>query len=178
MSVQSVVDEIIQKSIETGSEATTQLIGAVIFVLIAIGLFRVLKPRIDSVISSISENRRDEQLISVIVSILFYISLTTVFLLLLGFERIATALGTLSGLVVLVVSYALREALREIAAGIYLVHDEEFVEGNKITADNTTGEISEVGLRRARIEEKDGDVTILSNTKIETKWTHHRDEEE
>lgn len=177
MSAQGIVEEIIQKSIETGSEATTQLIGAVIFVLIALLLFRVSKPRISSYISYVSENRRDEQLISVIVNILFYFSIAVIFLLLLGFERIATALGTLSGLVVIVVSYALRETLREVAAGIYLVHDQEFVEGNKITADDTTGEVLEVGLRRTRIKEENGDVTIISNTKIEPKWTYHEKEE-
>lgn len=49
-------------------------------------------------------------------------------------------------------------------SGLYLIHDEKFVGGNKVTADGVTGSVVEVGIQRTRIEDQDNeDLTTISN---------------
>lgn len=58
----------------------------------------------------------------------------------------------------------MKEAVGEVVSGLYLIHDEKFVGGNKVTADGVTGSVVEVGIQRTRIEDEDNeDLTTISN---------------
>jgi small-conductance mechanosensitive channel len=105
----------------------------------------------------------------------FVIGLVT--LALLGFEQLATALGTASGFLALGITFGVRQALSEVIAGLYLIEDEEFVRGQRITTDSETGTIEHVGLRRTKLRSDESqDRTIISNDRIESKWKLHADD--
>jgi len=42
-----------------------------------------------------------------------------------------------------------------------------------VTADSTTGEVSEIGLRKTRLE-VDGNLQVVANRKVEDRWKQHR----
>lgn len=173
MAEQEIIERIVNKIIDASVDATPRVIVTLVFLIIALLFFRKFSSNIENIVSEISENKRDRKIISVITKCVIGLILTTVVLFMLGFQEVATVLGTLSGIIILASSYALKQAIRELVAGVYLIHDENFVSGNKVTASGVTGYVYEVGLRRTKIEEEDGDITTISNTKIEPKWTYH-----
>lgn len=62
-------------------------------------------------------------------------------------------------------------------AGVYLIKDEQFVRGRRITADSETGVIEHVGLRRTKLRSKDDQgLTVIANDRIESKWKLHPEE--
>lgn len=54
-----------------------------------------------------------------------------------------------------------------------LVNDEQFVEGRRVSTDDETGRIERIGLRRTMLRDDEGDLTVLSNARIEPRWTLH-----
>lgn len=174
MSEQEIVRTIVDQIIDASVNATPRLIGFLLSILISLLLFRRYSSKVDKIVSEISENKRDRKLFSVMTKLIMATFLITLSLYILGFEEVATVLGTLSGVIILASSYALKEAIRELVAGMYLIHDEDFVEGNKVSASGVKGYIVEVGLRRTKIKQEDDDVTTVSNAKIEPKWTYHK----
>lgn len=90
---------------------------------------------------------------------------------LLGFTGIASSLGTATGFVALGVAYALKDVIADTVAGIYLAQDKDFNPGDRVEVDSYTGKITEVGLRKTRLELENGDTRVLNNSDAEKKWT-------
>jgi len=176
MAEQKIVERVVNKIIDASINATPRFIVTLLFVIIAMLLLRKFYSNIEDIISEISENRRDKKLLSVIIKSVIGLVLITVALLMLGFQEVATVIGTLSGIIILASSYALKEAIRELVAGVYLIHDEKFVKGNKISSSGVTGRVHEVGLRRTKVREENNNITTISNSKIEPKWTYHKED--
>lgn len=104
----------------------------------------------------------------VVVFLWFGVALT--FLSIIGLDGIATALGTASGFLALGVSYALSSMIADSVAGIYLLRDPDFNEGDKITAGDMTGTVQAIELRKTRFE-VDGDTVVRANAEVEKRWT-------
>lgn len=98
-----------------------------------------------------------------------------VFLKVVGMGGVAASLGTAVGFVALGVSYALSDMLEDTVAGVYLLRDPDFNRGDRVTTDGTTGEVSDIGLRKSRLELDDGDRVVLANREVESRWTRRRD---
>lgn len=178
MNVSEFVQRIVDSIMETALESVPRLLGLLLFVASAIVAYKIIDKSVKSAVSRISENKRDEKIIYLFIRSLAFLIIITVCLFILGFDELARVIGTLSGAIIIVASYAMKEAVGEVVSGLYLIHDEKFVEGNKVTADGVTGSVVEVGIRRTRIEDEDNeDLTTISNSKIEPKWTYHRDSE-
>lgn len=178
MDVSSFVSRIVDSIVKTTVEAAPRIFSLLVFVVGAIVAYKIIDKSVKSAVSRISENKRDEKIIYLFIRSLVFLIIITVCLFILGFDELARVIGTLSGAIIIVVSYAMKEAIGEVVSGLYLIHDERFVEGNKVTADSVTGSIVEVGIRRTRIENEDnGDLTTISNSKVEPKWTYHKDSE-
>lgn len=178
MNVSEFVQRIVDSIMETALESVPRLLGLLLFVATAIVAYKIIDKSVKSAVSRISENKRDEKIIYLFIRLLAFLIIITVCLFILGFDELARVIGTLSGAIIIVASYAMKEAVGEVVSGLYLIHDEKFVEGNKVTADGVTGSVVEVGIRRTRIEDEDNeDLTTISNSKIEPKWTYHRDSE-
>lgn len=178
MNVSEFVQRIVDSIMETALESVPRLLGLLLFVASAIVAYKIIDKSVKSAVSRISENKRDEKIIYLFIRSLAFLIIITVCLFILGFDELARVVGTLSGAIIIVASYAMKEAVGEVVSGLYLIHDEKFVEGNKVTADGVTGSVVEVGIRRTRIEDEDNeDLTTISNSEIEPKWTYHRDSE-
>ncbi len=89
----------------------------------------------------------------------------------LGFNQIAASLGTAAGFVALGVSFALKDVISDTVAGIYLVHDPDFNNGDQVEVDGVKGEVVDVGLRKSRVKLEDGNRRVINNSDVEKKWT-------
>jgi small-conductance mechanosensitive channel len=99
----------------------------------------------------------------------FFTGLMT--LSILGFSEIAAAMGTATGFIALGISFALKDVLSDTVAGIYLAKDPDFKKGDTVEFDGHKGEITEVGLRKSRLELESGDTRVTNNSDLEKKWT-------
>jgi len=88
----------------------------------------------------------------------------------LGLESIAASMGTAAGFLALGVSYALSDMIADAVAGIYLLRDPDFNRGDTVTTANETGTVLSIGLRKSRLELEDGDVVVLANGAVESRW--------
>lgn len=111
-----------------------------------------------------------------IVAVFLWFAVALAFLSIIGLDGIATALGTASGFLALGVSYALSGMIADSVAGIYLLRDPDFSEGDRITAGDMTGEVRAIELRKTRFE-VDGDTVVRANAEVEKRWTRRAEAE-
>ncbi len=100
-----------------------------------------------------------------------WFSVSLVILSTLGFSEIAAAMGTAAGFVALGVSFALKDLISDTVAGVYLAKDPDFNNGDRVNVDGNQGVVTDVGLRKSRLELENGDTRILNNSDVERKWT-------
>lgn len=80
-----------------------------------------------------------------------------------------------SVLVGAVIALAVKDALSDAVAGIFLLVDRHFNIGNEIETMNHRGEILDVTLRKTRLKTKDGKIVVLPNGKIDSSgWVLHK----
>ncbi len=103
--------------------------------------------------------------------VFLWFGVALVFLNLLGLGELAAGLGTASGFVALGIAFALKEMIADTVAGVYLLRDPDFEEGDKVETAGESGEVIEVGLRKSRLKLENGDLAVLSNSEVEKKWT-------
>ncbi|MFQ3308596.1 MAG: small-conductance mechanosensitive channel [Candidatus Nanohaloarchaea archaeon] len=127
----------------------------------------------------LSHKFEEETILNLMESIskgLLWFSATLITLSILGFSEIAAALGTAAGFVALGVSFALKDVLSDTVAGVYLAKDPDFNNGDFVEVDGLKGEITNVGLRKSRLELEDGNLRVINNSDVEKKWTLIRDQ--
>lgn len=178
MSERQIVEEIANFLVDVIVSATPRAIATVMVIVSILLVFNRIASVLEKYVYEVAENKRDRKVLSLLLKTVTLLVALTLALFALGFDEVATVLGTFSGVIILASSYALRNAIGEIVAGMYLIHDVQFVEGNTISTNGVTGEIVEVGMRRTRIRTEDGNITVISNSKIEPKWTYHTQNEE
>ncbi len=88
----------------------------------------------------------------------------------LGMGAVAASLGTATGFVALGVSYALSDMIADTVAGLYLLRDPDFNPGDTVTTADVTGTVRAIGLRKSRLELEDGDIVVLANQSVESRW--------
>jgi small-conductance mechanosensitive channel len=175
--LQSMAKALIETIAEAAVEATPRRVLAAGFLLVAAIVVRLAVGRISGEFTAVAGNPAQQRLLELFVRVLLWFVVGLVTLALLGFEQLATALGTASGFLALGVAFALRQALSEVVAGLYLIKDEQFIQGQRITTDSETGTIEHVGLRRTKLRsDEDQDLTVISNDRIESKWKLHVDD--
>lgn len=88
----------------------------------------------------------------------------------LGLEALAASMGTAAGFLALGISYALSDMIADAVAGLYLLRDPDFNRGDRVTTASETGTVKSIGLRKSRLELDDGDVVVLANGAVESRW--------
>ena len=92
----------------------------------------------------------------------------------LKLEEIFMPLIGASVLVGLAAALAVKDALSDGVAGIFLLLDKHFNIGDEIETMNKRGEIIDVTLRKTRIKTSDGTIVVLPNGKIDSSgWVLH-----
>jgi small-conductance mechanosensitive channel len=110
------------------------------------------------------------QFVTTVVSVFLWFAVLLSFLSIVGLGQIAASLGTAVGFVALGVSYAVSGMIADAVAGVYLLRDPDFNPGDTITADDVTGEVQAIELRKTRLD-VDGDRVVKANSDIEGGWT-------
>lgn len=152
-------------------DATPNVLLAVVILLVSAIIIRVLTSIADNRIDSLVPDKRNAGIMKMGIKIVLWFSVMLVVMSVLGYQELATAIGTSSGFIAIGTSYAMKDAIQEVVAGFYLMKDESYVVGNRITVGSVTGEIMEIQLQRTRIRKDDDSVTTMSNQKIEPEWT-------
>jgi len=77
------------------------------------------------------------------------------------------------------VALAVKDALTDAVAGLFLLADRHFNIGDEITTMGHRGEIIGVTLRKTRLKTKEGTIVVLPNGKIDSSgWVLHQNEAE
>lgn len=152
-------------------DATPNILLAVVILLVSATIIRVVTRIAENKIEYFVPDKRNAGIMKIGIKIVLWFSVILVVMSVLGYEELATAIGTSSGLVAIGTSYAMKDAIQEVVAGFYLMKDESYVVGNRVTVGSVTGEIIEIKLQRTRIEKDDNSVTTMSNQKVEPEWT-------
>ena len=105
--------------------------------------------------------------------VLMYVSIA------LRLEEILMPLIGASVLVGAAVALAVKDALSDAVAGIFLLLDRHFNIGDEIETMSRRGEIIDVTLRKTRLKTGDGTIVVLPNGKIDSSgWILHNEKTE
>jgi len=174
--LQSLVSELLESLTDAAVDATPRVALALLFLIGAGIAVRLIVGRLRRRLHLVAGSPAQERTLEFLLRVVLWFGIGLVALALLGFEQLATALGTASGFFALAVAFGLREALGELVAGLYLIKDDRFVQGARISADGETGVVEHIGIRRTTFRsDETGDLTVVANNRIEPKWTLHGD---
>jgi small-conductance mechanosensitive channel len=176
--IQSASEQLIRGISRAAVTQTPRLIVAVLFLVISSLVIRLSIRHIQARATEISDNPAHQRLLELCVRVTLWFAVFLVALSILGFQHLATALGTATGFLALAIAYALKDVLDEVIAGFYLITDDVFIEGQRVSADDETGVIEQVGIRRTVIRDTESNErTVIANNRIESKWTLHEQEQ-
>jgi small-conductance mechanosensitive channel len=170
--IKSISEEVFTKIGEEAVNSTPKVLFAILVLVVSAILIRIIMSIIGSRIHSVIDKKRNASIVKTTIKVILWFSVGLMILSILGYEQLATAIGTSSGFIAVGASYAMKDAIQEGIAGLYLMEDEDFVVGNNISVSGVSGEITEIELQRTKIRNnQDETITTISNQKIEPKWT-------
>ncbi|NHN42083.1 mechanosensitive ion channel [Halorubellus sp. JP-L1] len=153
-------------------EAIPHVLLGVLFLAVAYVVIRVVLAVVRRVFEGVYP--ADQQLIVdlwvAIVGVFLWFGAALALFNIVGLGEVAASLGTASGFVGLGVAFALKEMIADTVAGVYLLRDPDFNEGDVVESASVTGEIVDIDLRKTRLREEDGDLVVLANRDVEKKW--------
>ncbi len=157
-----------------------RLVSGVIFLLIAYLVIRIIRSIARSALSRIYplEEALIVDLSVAIIGIFLWFGTLLALLDIVGMGDIAASLGTATGFVGLGVAFALKEMIADTVAGVYLLQDPDFQDGDRVTTASVTGTVEGIDLRKTRIRLDDGDLVVLANREVEKKWTKEAPEDD
>ena len=149
-----------------------RLLSGLVFLTLAYLLIRLIRRALRSVLNRLYA--REQQLIAdlvvTVVSLFLWFGAGLTLFKIVGMGDVAASLGTATGFVALGVAFALKEMIADTVAGIYLLQDPDFNEGDFVTTASVTGTVTGIDLRKTRIRSEDGDLVVIANRDVEKKW--------
>ncbi|AUV83617.1 mechanosensitive ion channel protein MscS [Salinigranum rubrum] len=154
-------------------DAVPNLIMALVFVTVAYVGIKIVLRVVRGTLDAIYPDEQDliVNLATTVVGVFLWFTVALTLLNILGMGDIAASLGTAAGFIALGVSYALSSMIADTVAGVYLLRDPDFNPGDRVTADETTGKVTDIGLRKSRFELDGGETVVVANSAVEKKWT-------
>jgi small-conductance mechanosensitive channel len=154
-----------------------RLLSGAIFLVLAYLLIRGIRAVLRSVLGRLYAD--EEQLIvdlgTTLASLVLWFGAGLTLLKIVGMGDVAASLGTATGFIALGVAFALKEMLADTVAGVYLLQDADFNEGDRVTTASVTGTVTGIDLRKTRIRGDDGDLIVVANRDVEKKWVQEVD---
>nr|WP_246057977.1 mechanosensitive ion channel domain-containing protein [Halonotius terrestris] len=154
-----------------------RLLSGTVFLVLAYLLIRGITSVFRSVLGRLYAD--EEQLIVdlgvTLASLLLWFGAGLTLLKIVGMGDVAASLGTATGFIALGVAFALKEMLADTVAGVYLLQDADFNEGDRVTTASVTGTVTGIDLRKTRIRGDDGDLIVVANRDVEKKWVQEAD---
>jgi small-conductance mechanosensitive channel len=151
---------------------TALRIASAVFFLAVGGLG--IKLGLSTVRSLASRKFEEETIVNLVENVargLMWFFVVLISLSILGLGEVAASLGTAAGFVALGVSFALKDVLSDTVAGVYLAKDSDFNNGDSVEVDGVKGTVSNIGLRKSRLELENGNTRVINNSDVEKKWT-------
>jgi len=157
--------------------ALPKLVAGLVFLTLAYLLIRIIRTILRSVLGRVYARDQDliVDLIVTVVTLFLWFGAGLTVLKIVGMEEIAASLGTATGFIALGVAFALKEMIADTVAGVYLLQDRDFNEGDYVTTASVTGTIVGIDLRKTRIRADDGDLIVVANSDVEKKWVREAD---
>ena len=167
----AIVDEFVDGIVA----AIPRLLSGILFLVLAYLAIKIVLLVVRSVFDRLypSEQQLIADLIVTVVGVFLWFGATLGLLKVVGLGDVAASLGTASGFVGLGVAFALKEMIADTVAGVYLLQDEDFSEGDRVETASVTGRLVSIGLRKTRIETDDGNLVVVANRDVEKRWTRH-----
>ncbi|WP_018256720.1 mechanosensitive ion channel domain-containing protein [Halomicrobium katesii] len=152
-----------------------RLLSGLLFLVLAYLTIKLVLAVVRSVVDRLY---RDEEqlvvdLVVTVVGIFLWFGATLGLLKVVGLGDVAASLGTASGFIGLGVAFALKEMIADTVAGVYLLQDEDFSEGDRVETASVTGRLVSIDLRKTRIETGEGNLVVVANRDVEKRWTRH-----
>lgn len=124
-------------------------------------------------------SRRNDTLAALLKSVLTYtvsfLALVTV--LQTGFAIDMTSILAAAGVLGVAVGFGAQTLVKDIISGFFLLFEDQFSVGDRVTLEGFTGVVEELGLRATRIRGAAGDLFILPNGSISKVTNHSRGEQ-
>lgn len=164
--------QVVQGFVTDLQVALPRLLSGAVFLLVAGLAIRIGRWGLGAGLSRLlpGSSRLYRQFIMTVVWLFAWFGVGLAFLSIVGLGEIAAALGTATGFLALGVSYALSGMIADAVAGMYLLRDPDFNDGDVVTVGDVTGTIRSIELRKTRFE-VDGDTVVRGNAEIEKRWT-------
>ncbi|MFB6145821.1 MAG: mechanosensitive ion channel family protein [Candidatus Nanohaloarchaea archaeon] len=174
-SISTLLTAVVSSAASDVYTALPRIVTAVAFLLLAwIGI------RIISMISrkvlerSYNEKKIIADLMLSVETLFLWFGAFLMFFDLLGMGQIAASLGTATGFIALGVALALKDMLADVVAGVYLLRDKDFNEGDAVKTADAEGTVRSVELRKTRLELESGSTMVLANKDVEKKWERRK----
>jgi small-conductance mechanosensitive channel len=168
VTVQAVVEEFVRGVVE----AIPRVLLGVLFLAVAYVSIKVVVAVVRRVLSGVypESQRLVVDLVVAVVGVFLWFGAALALFKIVGLGDVAASLGTASGFVGLGVAFALKEMIADTVAGVYLLRDPDFNEGDVVESASVTGEIVSIDLRKTRLRAEDGDLVVVANRDVEKKW--------
>ncbi|MFW6321404.1 MAG: mechanosensitive ion channel family protein [Halohasta sp.] len=151
-----------------------RLLSGVVFLTLAYIFIRLVRSALRSVLRRLyaPEQALIVDLVVTVATVLLWFGAGLTLFNIVGMDDVAASLGTATGFVALGIAFALKEMLADTVAGVYLLQDPDFNEGDTVKTADVTGTVAGIDLRKTRIRSDDGDLVVLANRDVEKKWVH------
>jgi len=155
------------------------LISGLVFLTLAYILIRIIRSVLRSTLGRLysQEEQLIVDLVVTVVTVFLWFGAGLTLFKIVGMDDVAASLGTATGFVALGIAFALKEMIADTVAGVYLLQDADFNEGDLVTTASVTGTVTGIDLRKTRIRSDDGDLTVVANRDVEKKWVKEADSE-
>ncbi|WP_096390653.1 mechanosensitive ion channel family protein [Halopenitus persicus] len=154
--------------------AIPRIVSGAVFLLFAYLVIRVVLTITRTVLGRIypDEERLIVDLSVAVVGLFLWFGAALALLTIVGLGEVAASLGTAGGFIGLGVAFALKEMIADTVAGVYLLKDPDFTPGDRVETASVSGTVTEIGLRKTRIRDDEGELVVLANRDVEKKWTN------
>ncbi len=148
------------------------LLSGFVFLTLAYIFIRLVRAVLGSVLGRLyaDEQQLIVDLVVTVVSVFLWFGAGLTLFKIVGMDDVAASLGTATGFVALGVAFALKEMIADTVAGVYLLQDPDFNEGDLVTTASVTGTVTGIDLRKTRVRSENGDLVVLANRDVEKKW--------
>jgi small-conductance mechanosensitive channel len=167
------VTAVLNDFFESVITALPQILAGLLFLAIAVVAIKTVTHFLGKTLKHVYPENQHliANLIVTVVSIFLWFAATLALFKIVGMGDVATSLGSTTGFIGLGVTYALKDMLADTVAGVYLLKDPNFHEGDTVETASVTGTVEKIDLRKTRITEPDGDLVVVANGDVEKRWT-------
>jgi len=166
------VSSVLQEFVDGLLRAVPQVLSGGVFLAVSYLVVKVALAVARTVFDRIypEEEELIVELSVAVVGLFLWFGVALAFLNIVGLGDVAASLGTASGFIGLGVAFALKEMIADTVAGVYLIRDPDFNEGDVVETASVTGTVTGIDLRKTRILADDGELFVLANRDVEKKW--------